>query len=124
MFFIRESKRTEKPKPISSEINLLQLNNGLDFGVHHSALIRHFLSSKLGYLSNYAFAQVIARSIGRDLSQNFCFAAKPSVTALPNALSDKEINYGESHSSSERELQSCPDRNPPSGGRAQIPRHV
>ena len=88
------------------------------------ALIRHFLSSKLSHLSNDPLVQVIARSVGRDLSQNLCFAAKPGVTALPNALSDKEINYGESHSSSERERQSCPNRNPPSGGRAQIPRHV
>jgi hypothetical protein len=35
--FYLGSKRTEKPKPISSEINLLQLKNGLDFGVHHTS---------------------------------------------------------------------------------------
>ena len=35
-FFIKGSNRTEKPKPISCEINLLQLKNGLDFGVHHN----------------------------------------------------------------------------------------
>src|ERR1019366_9964980 len=43
------------------------------------ALIRHFLSSKFSYLSNYPLVQMIARSIGRDLSQNLGFAAKPGV---------------------------------------------
>src|SRR5208337_1175757 len=82
------------------------------------ALVWHFLSSKFSHLSNYPLVQVIARSIGRDLSKNLCFAAKPGITAFSNALSDKEVNYGESHSGSERERQSCPNRNPPRGGSA------
>ena len=46
------------------------------------ALIWYFLSGKFSYLLNYAFVQVITWSIGRDLSQNFGFTAKPGVTAL------------------------------------------
>ena len=56
------------------------------------ALIRHFLSCKLSHLAHDPPVQVIARSVCRDLRQNLSFAAKPSVTALPETLCDKEIN--------------------------------
>ena len=57
------------------------------------ALIRHFLGSKLGHLSNDPPIQVIAGSIRRNLREHLGFAAEPGVSSFMDALGDEEINY-------------------------------
>ena len=60
------------------------------------ALIRHFLCSQLGHFSDNPFVQMVFGRVRRDMRKNFSFATEPDITALPDSLSDNEIDDGES----------------------------